>query len=61
MVFDQETYIALLDTGHAPCQVIIEERTLTKQNKYTDMRQGLQRLYSLDTIIQINVVMDFVG
>ena len=39
----------------------IEERTLTKQNKYTDLRHGLKRLYSLDTIIQINVVMDFVG
>ena len=39
----------------------IEERTLTKQNKYTDLRYELKRLYSLDTIIQINVVMDFVG
>ena len=39
----------------------IDERTLTKQNKYTDLRYGLKRLYSLDTIIQINVVMDFVG
>ena len=39
----------------------IEERTLTKQNKYTDLRYGLKRLYSLDTIIQINVVMNFEG
>ena len=39
----------------------IGERTLAKQSKYTDLRYGLKRLYSLDTIIQINVVMDFVG
>ena len=39
----------------------IEERTITKQNKYTDLRYGLKRLYSLDTIIQTSVVMDFVG
>ena len=39
----------------------IEGRTLTKQNIYTDLQYGLKRLYSLDTIIQINVVMDFVG
>ena len=39
----------------------IEERTLPKQNKYTDLRYGLKRLCSLDTMIQINVVMDFVG
>ena len=39
----------------------IEERMLTKQNKYTNLLYGLKRLYSLDTIIQINVVMDFVG
>ena len=37
-----------------------EERTLAKQNKYMDLRYGLKRLNSLDTIIQINVVMDFV-
>ena len=42
------------------CEIVkIEERTLTEQNKYTDLQYGLTRLYSLDTIIQINVVMDF--
>ena len=39
----------------------IEERTLTKQNKYTGLQYGLKRLYSLNTITQINVVMDLVG
>ena len=38
-----------------------EETTLAKQNRYTDLRYGLKRLYPLDTIIQINVIMDFVG
>ena len=61
VVLDKEkdmTYViegTICETGK------IEERTLTKQKMYTDLRYGLKRLYSLDTIIQINVVMDFVG
>ena len=61
VVLDKEKDIAYVIEGTI-CEIgKIEERTLTKQNKYTDLRYGLKRLYSLDTIIQINVVMDFVG
>ena len=61
VVLDKEKDMAYVIEGTI-CEIgKIEERTLTKQNKYTDLRYGLKRLYSLDTIIQINVVMDFVG
>ena len=61
IVLDKEKDMAYVIKGTI-CEIgKIEERTLTKQNKYTDLRYGLKRLYSLDTIIQINVVMDFVG
>ena len=61
VVLDNEKDMAYVIEGTI-CEIgKIEERTLTKQNKYTDLRYGLKRLYSLDMIIQINVVMDFVG
>ena len=61
VVLDKEKDMAYVIEGTI-CEIgKIEERTLTKQNKYTDLLYGLKRLYSLDTIIQINVVMDFVG
>ena len=61
IVLDKEKDMAYVIEGTI-CEIgKIEERTLTKQNKYTDLRYGLKRLYSLDTTIQINVVMDFVG
>ena len=61
VVLDKEKDMAYVIEGTICETGKIEERTLTKQNKYTDLRYGLKRLYSLDTIIQINVVMDFVG
>ena len=61
VVLDKEKGMAYVIEGTICEMGKIEERTLTKQNKYTDLRYGLKRLYSLDTIIQINVVMDFVG
>ena len=61
VVLDKEKDMAYVMEGTIFEIGKIEERTLTKQNKYTDLRYGLKRLYSLDTIIQINVVMDFVG
>ena len=62
VVLDKEKEMAYVIEGTI-CEIgKIEENTLTKQNKYTDLRYvGPKRLYSLDTIIQINVVMDFVG
>ena len=61
VVLDKEKDMAYVIEGTI-CEIgKIEERTLTKQNKYTDLRYGLKRLYSLDTVIQINVVVDFVG
>ena len=61
VVLDKEKNMAYVIEGTI-CEIgKIEESILTKQNKYTDLRYGLKRLYSLDTIIQINVVMDFVG
>ena len=60
IVLDKEKDMAYVIEGTI-CEIgKIEERTLTKQNKYIDLRYGLKRLFSLDTIIQINVVMDFV-
>ena len=61
VVLDKEKDMAYVIKGTIYGIGKIEERTLTKQNKYTDLRYGLKRSYSLDTIIQINVVMDFVG
>ena len=61
VVLDKEKEMAYVIEGTICAIGKIEEKTLTKQNKYTDLRYGLKRLYSLDAIIQINVVMDFVG
>ena len=60
LVLDKENDMAYVIEGTI-CEVGKIERTLTKQNRYTDLRYGLKRLYSPDTVIQINVVMDFVG
>ena len=37
----------------------IHERTLYKQEKYTDLRSGLKRLYPNHKAGQVNVVLDF--
>ena len=61
VVLDKENETAYLFQGTI-CEIgKIVERTIAKQNKYTDLRYGLKRLCSLNTVTQINLVMDFVG
>ena len=61
VVLDREGDMAYVIEGTV-CEIGgIEEGTLTKRNGYADLRYGLKGLYSLDTMVQINVVMDFVG
>ena len=61
VVLDKEKDMAYVTEGTI-CEIgKSEERTPTKQKKYTGQRYELKRLHSLGTIIQINVVMEFVG
>ena len=39
----------------------IHERTLFKQQKYTDLRSWLKRLYPRHRVGQVNIVLDILG
>ena len=39
----------------------IKDRTLTKQNKYSELRYGIKRLFGMGEVQQINIVFDFLG
>ena len=63
MVMDEKREQWILIEGivfnvHVGC---IDERSLYKQIKYTDLRAGLKRLYPRFSVTKVNIVLDFLA
>ena len=56
---DKETWI--ISEGTACNTGCIHERTLCKQQKYTELKSGLKTLYPNHKVRQVNILLDFLG
>ena len=62
MVMDKKKVQLILIAGTVGKYVgCIDERSLDKLHKYTDLRAGLKRLYPRFSVTQVNVVFDFLA
>ena len=61
VVLDKDKETCIIVEGTVCNTGCIQERTLCKQQKYTDLRSGLKRLYPNHKVGQVNIVLDFLG
>ena len=61
VIFDKKRKECILIEGTICTIGEIENRTLLKQNKYTELRYGISKTYDVTRVGQINIVLDFIG
>ena len=61
MVLNKDKQTWIIAEGTVCNTGCIHERTLCKQQKYTDLKSGLKALYPNHKVGQVNIFLDFLG